>query len=106
MAWNTFDEGSVDFLGELFADKWLFDDPFLADVPERVFVSVSRHKQNWDCRIFQLDLARDLHATHAWHRKIEQHQIDIGLPIEEIKSGAAATRPSARHNQDLPGSKL
>jgi hypothetical protein len=32
MAWNTFDKGSVDLFGELFANKRFFDDPFLADV--------------------------------------------------------------------------
>jgi hypothetical protein len=89
---STFDKGSVDFLRKLFADKRLFYDPFLAYIPEPIFISVSRHKQNWDCRMFQLDLARDLHTTHARHRKIEQYQINIWLPIEEIEGSAAATQ--------------
>ena len=77
LARNTFDERSVDFLSKLFADKRLFDNSFVADVSERVLISVSRYKQNGDCRIFRLDLARDLHATHARHCEIEQHQIDV-----------------------------
>jgi hypothetical protein len=53
------DERSVNFLSELLADERLLDNSFVADVSERVLISVSRYKQNRNCRIFQLDLARD-----------------------------------------------
>ena len=69
----------------------------IADVSERVLISVSRYKQNRNCRIFQLDLARDFKATHARHCEIEQYQFDLGLPfLEEIKR--SATTASLKHD--------
>ena len=54
------------------------------------FVDVSGNEQYWDRRVFPLNLARELYAIHAGHGKIEQDQIDFGVPFKKVERGAAA----------------
>ena len=87
---NRLESAASIFSASSSANKWLFDDFIVTEFLQSGLVDVSGNEQYWDRRAFLLDLARELHTIHAGHGKIEQHQIDFGVPFKKVERGAAA----------------
>src|ERR1041385_6969713 len=86
----TFGKCGIDLGDEFVVNERLPDDTLFTDIAKRTLVGISSQKQDRDSRKFPLHVARDFYSTHARHGEIQQHQVNLGVLIEQIESGAPA----------------
>src|SRR4029078_9718544 len=97
----TISEGKLHLVGNLVANKGLFDDLCIVNVSERGCVCIARDEHHGTGRNFSTDLSSDFDSVPARHGNIQEDELNMSTSVQQIYT-AATTTNFDHHMTEVP----